>query len=541
MEAATCAWHHMGWTPVGFSEIEPFPSAILKHRFPNVPNYGDLTKFKEWPIEPGTVDVLVGGTPCQAFSVAGLRKGLEDPRGNLALTFLALADRIKPKWILWENVPGVLTSSGGRDFHSFLSALGELGYGWSYRVLDAQFVGGSGAVPQRRRRVFVVASVRGWEAAAEVLSLRAGLQGYSASRIAKGQKSAARSAKSVRGKGGVGAGELFGSGRDGNGLSTTTGTLCATGNVFDGQDAHQDRLILGEGSSSPAAIPFRKSKKAQSETDYETWVPGETSNCLNCFDVGDTRATVAIVEPNQVSPTLTARMQGSSGWAPYNETAHILPVAFTQNQREEVRELGDTAGTLSSQPGTHQQTYIAEPVVVLDRAAYNQGANALYVPLIEESHTTPTLVARGPHAVLTPVAFSMREDASNGSFDVKEAKTAHCLQAMRPAVTSHHAQNIIVQPEAYILDSFTSNSMLSSNPNSGCRQADISKCLDTACLNPTANQGGVAIVQKLYENHPNDSRVTGPHDIAPTVVSRYGTGGGNVPLINTEKDGTDTH
>ena len=512
MEAATCAWHHMGWTPVGFSEIEPFPSAILKHRFPNVPNYGDLTKFKEWPIEPGTVDVLVGGTPCQAFSVAGLRKGLEDPRGNLALTFLALADRIKPKWILWENVPGVLTSSGGRDFHSFLSALGELGYGWAYRVLDAQYVGGSGAVPQRRRRVFVVASVGGWEAAAEVLSLRAGLQGYSASRIAKGQKSAARPAKSVRGKSSDGAGELFGDGRDG-GISKTTGTLCATGNVFDGQDAHQDRLILGEGSSSPAAIPFRKSKKAGDTEDYETWVPAEHSNTLNCFDVGDTRSTVAVVEP----------------------------VAFTQNQREEVRELGNTAGTLSSQPGTHQQTYIAEPVVVLDRAAYNQGTNALYVPLIESSHTTPTLVARGPHAVLTPVAFSMREDASNGSFDVKEAQTAHCLQAMRPAVTSHHAQNIVVQPEAYILDSFTSNSMLSSNPNSGCRQADISKCLDTACLNPTANQGGVAIVQKLYENHPNDSRVTGPHDIAPTVVSRYGTGGGNVPLINEESNGTDTH
>jgi hypothetical protein len=112
---------------------------------------------------------------------------------------------------------------------------------------------------------------------------------------------------------------------------------------------------------------------------------------------------------------------------------------------------------------------------------------------------------------------------------------------MRPAVTSHHAQNIVVQPEAYILDSFTSNSMLSSNPNSGCRQADVSKCLDTACLNPTANQGGVAIVQKLYENHPNDSRVTGPHDIAPTVVSRYGTGGGNVPLINEESNGADTH
>ncbi|MFN9291824.1 MAG: DNA cytosine methyltransferase, partial [Planctomyces sp.] len=116
------------------SEIEPFPAAVLAHRFPNVPNYGDMTKFEEWPIEPGTVDLLVGGTPCQAFSVAGLRKGLKDPRGNLMLTYLAIAARLKPRWIVWENVPGVPSSNGGRDFAAFLSALAELRYGFAYRV-----------------------------------------------------------------------------------------------------------------------------------------------------------------------------------------------------------------------------------------------------------------------------------------------------------------------------------------------------------------------------------------------------------------------
>ena len=165
MEAASVAWHPLGFTPVGFSEIEPFPSAILKHRFPNTTNYGDLTQYKQWPIEPGSVDLLVAGTPCQAFSVAGLRQGLADPRGNLCLTFLGLADKVKPKWILWENVPGVLSSNGGRDFASFLTALGQLGYGWAYRVLDAQYFG----VPQRRRRVFVVACLGDWESAAKVL------------------------------------------------------------------------------------------------------------------------------------------------------------------------------------------------------------------------------------------------------------------------------------------------------------------------------------------------------------------------------------
>jgi hypothetical protein len=207
------------------------------------------------------------------------------------------------------------------------------------------------------------------------------------------------------------------------------------------------------------------------------------------------------------------------------------PFAFTQNQRDEVRILGDKAGTLSSSTGTHQTTYVAEPVIVLDRAAFNQGVNAKYEPFIGEVTACPTLVSKGPHAVLVPIAFSMREDATNDTFHVKEVEVAHCIQALRPAVTSHHAQNLIVQPTAYILDSFTSNSMLSDNPNSGCREVDKTKCLDTSCLNPTANQGGVMVVQNLYENHPNDSRVTGPHEVAPTVVSRYGTGGGNVPLV----------
>jgi DNA (cytosine-5)-methyltransferase 1 len=113
-----------------------------------------MTKYKEWPLEPGSIDILVGGTPCQSFSVSGLRKGLEDPRGQLMLTYLAIADHFRIPTLLWENVPGVLSSNGGRDFGSFLGALGELGYRWAYRVLDAQHFG----VPQRRRRVFVVAS-----------------------------------------------------------------------------------------------------------------------------------------------------------------------------------------------------------------------------------------------------------------------------------------------------------------------------------------------------------------------------------------------
>jgi len=137
---------------------------LLAHHYPNVTNYGDMTKFKEWNInEP--VNLLVGGTPCQSFSIAGLRKGLEDPRGNLMLTYLAMADHFKPKWLLWETVSGVLSSNRGHDFATFLQGLAQLGYGFAYRVLDAQYFG----VPQRRRRVFVVGCFGDWRSAAKVL------------------------------------------------------------------------------------------------------------------------------------------------------------------------------------------------------------------------------------------------------------------------------------------------------------------------------------------------------------------------------------
>jgi len=164
IEAATVAWHDLGWKPEAFSEIEKFPSQVLNHHYPEVPNLGDMTKYKEWKLNE-SIDILVGGTPCQSFSIAGLRQGLNDPRGNLMLTYLGILDKFRPKWCVWENVPGVLSSNGGRDFGSFLGALGELGYGFAYRVLDAQNFG----VAQRRRRVFVVGCLGDWRSAAEVL------------------------------------------------------------------------------------------------------------------------------------------------------------------------------------------------------------------------------------------------------------------------------------------------------------------------------------------------------------------------------------
>jgi DNA (cytosine-5)-methyltransferase 1 len=163
IEAATVAWEPLGWEPVAFSEIEPFPSAVLNYQYPDVHNLGDFTQIegKDLP-HP---DLLVGGTPCQDFSHAGLRAGLSGQRGQLTIEFLGLASRLMPEWIVWENVPGVLSVDRGRAFGTFLGALGELGYGFAYRVLDAQYFG----IPQRRKRVFVVANLRDWRRAASVL------------------------------------------------------------------------------------------------------------------------------------------------------------------------------------------------------------------------------------------------------------------------------------------------------------------------------------------------------------------------------------
>lgn len=181
IEAATAAWHPLGWTPAVFSEIEAFPRAVLAHHYPHVPLHGDFTTIKG--NEYGSIDLLVGGTPCQSFSVAGLRKGLDDPRGNLMLEYGALARRTGARWLVWENVPGVLSSNGGRDFAAFLGMLAELGYGFAFRVLDAQYYG----VAQRRRRVFVVGYLGDWRRAAAVLFERDSLSGNPAPSRETGQ------------------------------------------------------------------------------------------------------------------------------------------------------------------------------------------------------------------------------------------------------------------------------------------------------------------------------------------------------------------
>jgi DNA (cytosine-5)-methyltransferase 1 len=330
IEAATVAWHPLGWKAVAYSEIERFPSEVLAHHYPNTPNVGDMTKFKEWT-NVSDVDLLVGGTPCQSFSVAGLRKGLDDPRGNLMLTYLAIARQYRPRWLVWENVPGVLSSNGGLDFASLLRGMGELGYGFAYRILDAQYFG----VAQRRRRVFVVGYLGDWRAAAAVLFERHSLSGHPApcrekrEGIANSTRTGAQGCSHWDGDfphptlnqssncGGVGSSnqEIF-SQRGAYltpAMHSTVGALCADSHpgAYSGQDAYTGRLI-----PSPA-FSLQGSGETSQSANGNGWNE-EVSFTLNRLDVH------GVVQ-------LVYEMHG---------------------QDSRVRDLGDTCSTVTSKWGT---------------------------------------------------------------------------------------------------------------------------------------------------------------------------------------------
>ena len=303
IEAATQAFAPLGWKAVAFSEIEPFPCAVLAHHYPDVPNWGDMTKFKDWP--DADVDVLCGGTPCQSFSVAGLRQGLADPRGNLMLTFGAIAERYRPKWIVWENVPGVLSSNGGRDFASFLSLLGQLGYGWAYRVLDAQHVRTRRfphAVPQRRRRVFVIGYLGDWRRAAAVLFDRESLSGHPAPRRESGKGFTHSVAPSLvsSGRGVDRAGDTRGQ----DPMVAVCAAIAPTLNAaFGDKQGLEDQHINGGGAYSyvPPIVPQAMSSK---------WSKGSSG------PAGDEIANL-VAQPwavRRLTPTECRRLQSIPDW-----------------------------------------------------------------------------------------------------------------------------------------------------------------------------------------------------------------------------------
>jgi DNA (cytosine-5)-methyltransferase 1 len=192
------AFQRAGFTPVLHAEADPDPRAVLDAHFPGIPDAGDVCLLKG---EPDAVHVLCAGSPCQDFSVAGLRAGLAGQRSGLAWQFVRLVQEYWPTWVVWENVPGVLSSNGGRDFAAIVGALVERGYGCAWRVLDAQCLG----VPQRRRRVFLVGHRGDVCRAGQVLFERDGGQGDPAPGSQAGQEFA-RLVEDGAGGGGLTAG-----------------------------------------------------------------------------------------------------------------------------------------------------------------------------------------------------------------------------------------------------------------------------------------------------------------------------------------------
>lgn len=140
IEAASCAWDGLSWEPVAFSEVDPFACAVLAHHYPDVPNLGDITRI-DWKPYAGTIDLVVGGSPCQSFSIAGGRESL-DGESRLMFEYVRAVREIRPRWLVWENVPGALSAKGlqgekGGAFGCLLRELDDLGYGLAWRVLDA--------------------------------------------------------------------------------------------------------------------------------------------------------------------------------------------------------------------------------------------------------------------------------------------------------------------------------------------------------------------------------------------------------------------
>ena len=381
IEAATVAWHPLGWEAAGFAEIEAFPAAVLAHHYPAVRNYGDMTKHKEWDL--GAIDLLVGGTPCQSFSVAGLRKGLDDSRGNLMLTYLAIADQRRPRWLVWENVPGVLSSNGGKDFGTFLGALAELGYGFAYRVLDAQYFG----VAQRRRRVFVVGYLGNWRPAAAVLFEPESLRGDTAPSRETRQKVARIVAPSLT------ASNDPSRSPQSSEVTQQVAAVTAARMVAFGE-------YIDDGTAS--AMKARDYKDA---TDLVAQpIPINSMNAMRSPHA-DASTGCGIGDEGEAMFTITKG----------NHHAVAQPIAF-----QSVDHGADATENLSPTLRRHDPMAVAQPIGIFQDSEFG----------VQQYNTAGTLRAgRIPEhqMALQPIAFQLAGDRDNPSVSVSE--TAFCLPA----------------------------------------------------------------------------------------------------------------
>ena len=346
IEAATVAWEPLGFRPAWFAEIDPFCSALLAHRYPHVENRGDFTRIDG---TPGAIDILVGGTPCQSFSVAGKRGGLGDARGNLAIEFCRLAGRLRPRWVVWENVPGVLSSNGGRDFGAILGALAELGYGCAWRVLDAQFFG----VPQRRRRLFVVGHLGDWRRAAAVLLERQSLCRDTPARRKTRQGVAALTANGVGTCGAddnqAQAGHLIPFGGNNTSGPIDVATACNAHGGSMRSDFETETFCM-----EIASDLFAKANSSQDES-LETYVAHTLlGKGMNASEDGTGRGTPL------VAGMLKANHGGGGFGSDPSET--FIPMAFSA--KDDGADAGAASPTLRAMPHDHSHANAGGQVAV---------------------------------------------------------------------------------------------------------------------------------------------------------------------------------
>lgn len=354
VEAATLAWEPLGWEPVAFSEIEPFPCAVLAERWPDVPNLGDITKIN-WKEEiDGAIDLVVGGSPCQSFSVAGKREGLKGASG-LMFEYIRCVQELRPRWFLWENVPGALTSEDGGAFGQLLGEMDELGYSLAWRVLDAQFFG----VAQRRRRLFLVGHL-GAESPAEVLFEPDCLSGNPESSREKRKELARRAGRSA-----ACAGFKY----------------HATSRANTIGYAEEQANMLTADWHAPAVLPLRGNmigrtdsadRQGMAMSQYGTEIAGcltargDSSPCAdrgqNIVCMTGTQAHCHI--SNEIAGCLTAHMGKDDApvvvGGAISENAANEAFGFAQNTRNEVRIVGDgtLSGALAARPGMKQTTFV---------------------------------------------------------------------------------------------------------------------------------------------------------------------------------------
>ena len=405
IEAATVAWHPLGWEPLAFSEIDPFPSTVLQHHYPDIPNLGDITKI-DWSPYVGAADIVVGGSPCQSFSVAGKREGLAGASG-LMFEYIRAVRELRPRWFVWENVPGAFTSERGEAYRQLLSEMDALGYGLAWRVLDAQFFG----VAQRRERVFLVGSL-GTMRCAEVLFERESLSWDHQSSRQKRQ-ALAEEAQGCVGEADHDSGCLTPGETQSRRVYPASGVY-PTLSTREKSGQNQESVFTQFGDDIAGTLTARydsspcvdrganvvvderdkvflcqtaqtgSNGKLVKQDDVMNTLDRTNSTAVAALDFNPTDARLRYAH-DDVSQTLTARAGTGGNQVPlvqvqpvaflYNQgskarslglgeirptlkTDHNPVVAFAQNQCDDSREQGDVAGALVVRQGAKQQTYI---------------------------------------------------------------------------------------------------------------------------------------------------------------------------------------